>query len=150
MLRSKNKWIILGVLAVAATLGVGVAVATVTSTVLSDTHPAGGSANEIRLRIVRSEFVPSSDQPTFSSGWHTHPGPVIFQVQEAASGSPRGLPAARRLSDRVRRTSKRRNFRCSRLRSERASGRPRSSCPLTSLSCRRRATPARRTMRTTS
>jgi hypothetical protein len=92
MLRSKNKWIILGVLAVAATLGVGVAVATVTSTVLSDTHPAGGSANEIRLRIVRSEFVPSSDQPTFSSGWHTHPGPVIFQVQEGRFGITQGPP----------------------------------------------------------
>jgi quercetin dioxygenase-like cupin family protein len=26
--------------------------------------------------------VPSADQPTFSSGWHTHPGPVIIQVQE--------------------------------------------------------------------
>jgi hypothetical protein len=92
MLRSKNKWIILGVLAVAATLGVGVAVATVTSTVLTDTHPAGGSANEIRLRIVRSEFVPSSDQPTFSSGWHTHPGPVIFQVQEGRFGITQGPP----------------------------------------------------------
>jgi hypothetical protein len=92
MLRSKNKWIILGVLAVAATLGVGVAVATVTSTVLSDTHPAGGSANEIRLRIVRSEFVPSADQPSFSSGWHTHPGPVIFQVQEGRFGITQGPP----------------------------------------------------------
>jgi hypothetical protein len=92
VLRSKNKWIGLGVLAVAASLGVGVAVATVTSTVLTDTHPAGGSANEIRLRIVRSEFVPSSDQPTFSSGWHTHPGPVIFQVQEGRFRITQGPP----------------------------------------------------------
>lgn len=92
ILRSKNRWIVLGVLAVAASLGVGVAVATVTSTVLTDTHPAGGSANEIRLRIVRSEFVPSSDQPTFSSGWHTHPGPVIFQVQEGRFRITQGPP----------------------------------------------------------
>jgi hypothetical protein len=92
VLRSKNKWIVLGVLAVAASLGVGVAVATVTSTVLTDTHPAGGSANEIRLRIVRSEFVPSADQPTFSSGWHTHPGPVIFQVQEGRFRITQGPP----------------------------------------------------------
>ena len=92
VLRSKNKWIVLGVLAVAASLGVGVAVATVTSTVLTDTHPAGGSASEIRLRIVRSEFVPSADQPTFSSGWHTHPGPVIFQVQEGRFRITQGPP----------------------------------------------------------
>jgi hypothetical protein len=92
VLRSKTKWIVLGVLAVAASLGVGVAVATVTSTVPTDTHPAGGSANEIRLRIVRSEFVPSADQPAFSSGWHTHPGPVIFQVQEGRFRITQGPP----------------------------------------------------------
>ena len=26
--------------------------------------------------------MPSANQPEFSSGWHTHPGPVIVQVQE--------------------------------------------------------------------
>jgi quercetin dioxygenase-like cupin family protein len=60
---------------VVAAVGVGVAVATVSTTVLTDT-------NSVRLRIVRSEFTPSADQLGFSSGWHTHPGPVIVQVQE--------------------------------------------------------------------
>jgi hypothetical protein len=92
VLRSKKRWIVLGVMGVAAAVVVGVAVATVTSTVLSDTHPAGGSANEVRLRVVRSEFVPSADQPTFSSGWHTHPGPVIFQVQEGRFKITQGPP----------------------------------------------------------
>jgi quercetin dioxygenase-like cupin family protein len=75
ILRSKKKWIVLGILVIAAAVGVGVAVATVTSTTLADT-------TNVRLRIDRSEFVPSADQPEFSSGWHTHPGPVIIQVQE--------------------------------------------------------------------
>jgi quercetin dioxygenase-like cupin family protein len=75
VLHSRKKWIALGALLLAGTLGVGVAVATVTATVFADTH-------DVRLRIVRSEFVPSADQPMFSSGWHTHPGPVIIQVQK--------------------------------------------------------------------
>jgi quercetin dioxygenase-like cupin family protein len=75
VVRSNKKWIALAVLVLLGAVGVGVAVATVTATVLADTH-------DVRLRIVRSEFVPSADQPTFSSGWHTHPGPVIVQVQE--------------------------------------------------------------------
>lgn len=74
ILRSK-KSILLGILALAAAVGVGAALATVTSTILRDT-------NDVRLRIDRSAFVPSADQPHFSSGWHTHPGPVIIQVQE--------------------------------------------------------------------
>jgi hypothetical protein len=87
-----KKWLIPAALVVVASVGVGVALATVTSTVLSDTHPAGGSANEVRLRVVRNEFVPSADQPTFSSGWHTHPGPVIFQVQEGRMKITQGPP----------------------------------------------------------
>jgi quercetin dioxygenase-like cupin family protein len=66
---------VLGILVIAAAVGVSVALATVTSTILRDT-------NDVRLRIDRSAFVPSADQPEFSSGWHTHPGPVIIQVQE--------------------------------------------------------------------
>lgn len=73
--------IVLALVMLAAAAVVGVAFATVTTTLLADTHPAGGPPNQVRLRIARSEFVPSADQPTFSSGWHTHPGPVIFQVQ---------------------------------------------------------------------
>lgn len=73
--RSRRWWIVLGVLVLVAAVGVGIATATVTSNTLTDT-------NVIRLKAVHSEFVPSDDQPTFSSGWHTHPGPVIFQVQK--------------------------------------------------------------------
>jgi hypothetical protein len=89
--RSK-KWLIVTVFGVAAAVWVGVAVATVTGTVLSDTHPAGGSANEVRMRVLLSDFVPSADQPTFSSGWHTHPGPVLFQVQEGRVTITQGPP----------------------------------------------------------
>jgi quercetin dioxygenase-like cupin family protein len=95
VLRSK-KWLILAVLGIVGSVGVGVALATVTSTVLSDTHPAGGSANEVRLRVVRTQFVPSADQPMFSSGWHTHPGPVIFQVQEGRVKITQGPPCRTR------------------------------------------------------
>lgn len=75
LLRSSKKWLALCVLALVGALGVGVAVATVTATVLTDT-------DDVRLRIVRSHFVPSDDQPTFTTGFHTHPGPAIVQVQE--------------------------------------------------------------------
>jgi hypothetical protein len=91
-----RKWLILTALAFVGSAGVGVAFATVTSTVLSDTHPAGGSANEVRLRVVRNQFVPSADQPTFSSGWHTHPGPVFFQVQEGRVKITQGPPCRTR------------------------------------------------------
>jgi quercetin dioxygenase-like cupin family protein len=74
LLGSNKKWIVLAILVVAATVGVGVAVATVTSTNLADT-------TAVRLRIDRTVYTPSADQPEFSSGWHTHPGPVIIQVQ---------------------------------------------------------------------
>jgi hypothetical protein len=89
--RSK-KWLIVPVVGVAAAVGGGVAVATVTGSVLTDTHPEGGSANEVRMRILKNEFVPSADQPTFSSGWHQHPGPVLFQVQEGHVKITQGPP----------------------------------------------------------
>jgi hypothetical protein len=69
------KWIVLAILVIGAAVSVGVAIATVTASNLVDT-------SSVRLRIDRSHFVPSADQPTFTSGWHTHPGPVIVQVQE--------------------------------------------------------------------
>jgi hypothetical protein len=87
-----KKWLIVTVVGVAAVAGGGVAAATQTDTVLTDTHPAGGSANEVRMRIQRSDFVPSADQPTFSSGWHKHPGPVLFQVQEGRVSITQGPP----------------------------------------------------------
>ena len=72
---ASKKWIVFAILLLGMAVGVGVAVATVFSTNLVDT-------TSVRLRIDRSHFVPSADQPTFSSGWHTHPGPVIIQVQD--------------------------------------------------------------------
>lgn len=63
-------WTFLGILMLVAILGAGVAIAVTTSTTLFDT-------NNVRLKVVRTET--SGD---FSSGWHTHPGPVIVQVQE--------------------------------------------------------------------
>lgn len=57
-----------GLALAAAGLAVGIAVAA--STVVVDT-------TNVRLRIVQSEF-----DDGFDSGWHTHPGPVIVQVQE--------------------------------------------------------------------
>jgi hypothetical protein len=89
--RSK-KWLIVPVVGVAAAVGGGVAAATVTGTVLSDTHPDGGPANEVRMRVLKNEFVPSADQPTFDSGWHQHPGPVLFQVQEGRVSITQGPP----------------------------------------------------------
>lgn len=71
---SKRRWGVFGLTFLAAAVGAGIALATVTSTVLADT-------NTVREKIVRTDFVPSVDQPTFDSGWHTHPGPVIIQVQ---------------------------------------------------------------------
>jgi quercetin dioxygenase-like cupin family protein len=82
-----QKWIVLGILGLAAAISVGVAVATVKFTVLADT-------NKVRENIFRIEFVPSADEPRFSSGWHTHPGPVFVQVQRGrvkiSSGPPGG------------------------------------------------------------
>ena len=73
--RPRKRWIVLTVLLIAAVVGVGVAVATVIANNLVDT-------TSVRLRIDRTQFVPSAGQRTFSSGWHTHPGPVIVQVQQ--------------------------------------------------------------------
>jgi quercetin dioxygenase-like cupin family protein len=35
----------------------------------------------LRLRIVESEYTPTSADPRFDSGWHTHPGLAIVQVK---------------------------------------------------------------------
>ena len=51
-------------------LGLGVGIAMAASVVVIDT-------NNVRLRVVQSAF-----EEGFDSGWHTHPGPVIVQVQE--------------------------------------------------------------------
>ena len=53
-----------------AAAGLTVGIAFAASMVVVDT-------SDVRLRIVQSEF-----ENGFDSGWHTHPGPVIVQVQE--------------------------------------------------------------------
>jgi quercetin dioxygenase-like cupin family protein len=58
----------IGVVLAVLTLGAGIGYAA--STVVTDT-------NVVRLRIIQSEF-----DNGFDSTWHTHPGPVIVQVQE--------------------------------------------------------------------
>jgi hypothetical protein len=73
--RSKRGLVVVGVVVLVGAIGIGVASAVVTSTVLADT-------NTVRERIVQSEFTPSADQPRFSSGWHIHPGLAVVQVQE--------------------------------------------------------------------
>jgi quercetin dioxygenase-like cupin family protein len=53
-----------------AAAGLAVGIAFAASMVVVDT-------SDVRLRVVQSEF-----ESGFDSGWHTHPGPVIVQVQE--------------------------------------------------------------------
>lgn len=70
-LRGRKTWIVPAVLVVSAVIGVSVAVAAVTSSVVvADT-------NSVREKIVQTEVSGG-----FESGWHIHPGPAIVQVQE--------------------------------------------------------------------
>lgn len=64
--RSRNAIVLAGVVLVAGTIGVGIALAT---------H----GATRVAAEIVTTHTVA---QDGFDSGWHTHPGPVIVQVQE--------------------------------------------------------------------
>lgn len=63
-----NKKIVLALAIVAVTSAAGVAVAA--QTIVTDT-------DNVHLRIVKSQF-----DDGFDSGWHTHPGPAIVQVQK--------------------------------------------------------------------
>jgi quercetin dioxygenase-like cupin family protein len=65
LLRSRRT--LVGVVIASGALGAGIAVAA--STVITDT-------TDVRLRVIQSEFADG-----FDSGWHTHPGPVIVQVE---------------------------------------------------------------------
>lgn len=56
----------LAIVAVAATAGVAAAA----QTIVTDT-------DNVHLRIVKSQF-----NDGFDTGWHTHPGPAIVQVQQ--------------------------------------------------------------------
>ncbi len=72
--RHKRRWIVLAILVLGAAGGAGIAVAALSATVLADT-------NTVREKIVRNQFTPDTTTPTFSSGWHEHPGIVVVQVQ---------------------------------------------------------------------
>jgi quercetin dioxygenase-like cupin family protein len=63
---SKKIVLALAIVAVAATAGVAAAA----QTIVTDT-------DNVHLRIVKSQF-----DDGFYSGWHTHPGPAIVQVQQ--------------------------------------------------------------------
>jgi quercetin dioxygenase-like cupin family protein len=63
-----SKKIVLALAIVAVTSAAGVAVAA--QTIVTDT-------DNVHLRIVKSQF-----DDGFDSGWHTHPGPAIVQVQQ--------------------------------------------------------------------
>jgi quercetin dioxygenase-like cupin family protein len=63
-----SKRIVLALAIVAAASAAGVAVAA--QTIVTDT-------DNVHLRIVKSQF-----DDGFDSGWHTHPGPAIVQVQQ--------------------------------------------------------------------
>jgi hypothetical protein len=74
-LAPRKRLLVLAAVMLAAAIGVGIASAVVTSTVLADT-------NLVREKIVHNEFTPDAAQPTFVSGWHFHPGLAVVQVQE--------------------------------------------------------------------
>jgi quercetin dioxygenase-like cupin family protein len=78
---SRRGAILAAVAFAAAVVGAGIGYAA--STVVTDT-------NTVRLRIIQSEF-----DNGFDSGWHTHPGPVIVQVQEGALSIFQGSCAPR-------------------------------------------------------
>jgi quercetin dioxygenase-like cupin family protein len=63
---SKKIVLALAIVTVAAAAGVAVAA----QTIVTDT-------DNVHLRIVKSQF-----DEGFDSGWHTHPGPAIVQVQQ--------------------------------------------------------------------
>jgi quercetin dioxygenase-like cupin family protein len=66
--RSKTAITLAGVVLLALTVGAGIGYAA--SNVVRDT-------TSVRLRVIQSDFANG-----FDSGWHTHPGPVIVQVQD--------------------------------------------------------------------
>ena len=69
ILRTK-KWAVLIAFVVGGAIGASAAIAATTINVAADT-------NTVRERIAQI-----STDGGFNSGWHTHPGPVIVQVQD--------------------------------------------------------------------
>jgi hypothetical protein len=66
----RRRWVVVGTLVLGAVIGAGVARALTTTTVVADTN------------TVRERIATISTDGNFNSGWHTHPGPVIVQVQD--------------------------------------------------------------------
>jgi quercetin dioxygenase-like cupin family protein len=69
VLRTK-KSIALAAFVVGSAVGAGIAIAATTTTVVADTN------------VVRERIFTVTTDGGFNSGWHTHPGPVIIQVQD--------------------------------------------------------------------
>jgi quercetin dioxygenase-like cupin family protein len=68
-IRRRTAVIFAGVVLIAGTVGAGIGYAA--STVAYEAIA--------KLRVVQSDFTDG-----FDSGWHTHPGPIIVQVQEGS------------------------------------------------------------------
>jgi hypothetical protein len=86
---------VVGLVAVAALVTVGAAFA-ITQTVLADANTVNDGAfhaqrgviklhtkGSVRVRDVQTTAAP----PGFSSGWHTHPGPVLVAMSPTSAGS---------------------------------------------------------------
>jgi hypothetical protein len=68
---------LLGTAAILAAFSISIALAATAPAqkTLADTY------GNLRLRIVESDYTATSADPTYDSGWHTHPGPAIVQVK---------------------------------------------------------------------
>ena len=93
--KSKNLLTVIGLVAVAALVAVGAAFA-ITQTVLADANTVNDGAfhsergvvklhtkGSVRIRDVQTTGAP----PGFTSGWHTHPGPVLVAMSPTSAGS---------------------------------------------------------------
>lgn len=68
---------LVGVVAALAASSIGIALAATAPSQKAIVDEYGN----VRLRIVESEYTPTAADPTYDSGWHTHPGPAIVQVK---------------------------------------------------------------------
>jgi hypothetical protein len=93
--KSRTVLAVVGIVAVAALVTVGAALA-ITSTVLADSNTVNDGKFHshhgiIKLKTkgsVRIRDVQTTGAPTgFSSGWHTHPGPVLVAMSPTSAGS---------------------------------------------------------------
>lgn len=93
--KSKSGPAVIGVALAVALIAVGAAFA-ITSTVLADANTVNAgrfhsehgiiklkTRGSVRIRDVQTTGAP----PGFSSGWHTHPGPVLVAMSSTSAGS---------------------------------------------------------------